>query len=266
MNATTRLDTMPIWALFLVLLVAILLAIEIGFRLGERTRKGSAADADLSAGPFVGASLSLLAFMLAMVFTASMSRLQEMKEVGLRGANAIGRVHLYADLVPGEDRAEIQQLLREYASLTLEANESGDEQSERALERSDYLRRQLWSRATALAEQSPSLSTARLLDSVLRLFDVHNEWITLTVHYRLPGIVWVALFGLAVLAMATAGYARGLAGSRQTTIALWAAVGFSVVLVLVVALERPRSHLSRVARSALLDLQEDFKGPIDPGR
>jgi hypothetical protein len=54
-------------------------------------------------GPLAAASLSLLAFMLAMVFGAAESRLSELKYVALDEANAIGTAFLRADLLPEMD-------------------------------------------------------------------------------------------------------------------------------------------------------------------
>ena len=80
------------------------------------------------------------------------------------------------------------------------------------------------------------------------------------IHYRLPAIIWVVLLGLAILAMAMGGYTTGLSGSRRLiAITLAAALAFSVVLVLVVALDRPHHRLSSVTQAAMLDLQESIR-------
>jgi hypothetical protein len=58
-------------------------------------------------GPVVTASLTLLAFMMAMVFGAVESRFHERKLIALDEANAIGTAYLRADLLPKADRADI---------------------------------------------------------------------------------------------------------------------------------------------------------------
>jgi hypothetical protein len=64
--------------------------------------------------------------------------------------------------------------------------------------------------------------------------------------------------------MAMGGYATGLTGSRRfVTITLSAAMAFSVVLSLVVSLDRPQQHLSRTTLPAMLDLQESIRGSMD---
>jgi hypothetical protein len=54
-------------------------------------------------------------------------------------------------------------------------------------------------------------------------------------------------------------HAVRLRASRLLVMALWTALAFSVVLVLVVALDRPHQHLSTATQAAMFDLQEDIR-------
>jgi hypothetical protein len=213
------------------------------------------------AGPLVAASLSLLAFMLAMTFSSAQSRFHESKQVALDEANAIGTTYLRADLLPEPDRTEVRQLLFEYVNLRLEAAEHGTaQQLDEAIERSEELQAILWSRSAALADRRPTPTIALFVSSVNELIDLRETRVTLSLHYRLPGVIWIVLLGLAVLAMAMAGYATALSSNRRViAIPLSAALAFSVVLALVVLLDRPHHHLSRVTQSAMLDLQESIR-------
>ncbi len=61
-------------------------------------------------------------------------------------------------------------------------------------------------------------------------------------------------------AVAMGGYETGMSSRRRLiVIALWTALAFSVVLVLVVALDRPHQHLSTATQAAMFDLQEDIR-------
>ena len=256
MNVMGLLDKMPLWGVFVVSIVITVLSIELGRRMGQRRREKSTGEKELQVGPFVAATLSLLAFMLAMTFNTVESRFNELKHVVLDEANVIGTVYLRADLLPETDRAEVRQLLHDYAALRVEAVDSGQaEQVERAIERSQELHGVLWSRATALAEQRPTPTSALFVQSVNELIDLHQTRITLGLRYRLPGVIWAVLMGLVVLAMAMGGFATGLSDSpRLVIVTLSAALAFSVVLMLAVSLDRPYHHLSDVTRAALTDL------------
>jgi len=256
MNVTELLDKMPLWGVFVASIVVTFLAIELGHRAGQRGRERRTGKKEIQAGPFVAATLSLLAFMLAMTFTTVDSRFNELKHVVLDEANAIGTVYLRADLLPEADGADVRQLLHDYAAVRIEAVESGQaEQVERAVERSKELHGVLWSRAATLAEQRPTPTSALFVQSVNELIDLHETRITLGLRYRLPGVIWAVLIGLAVLATAMGGYATGLSDSpRLVAITLSAALAFSVVFMLVVSLDRPYHHLSGVTRASMPDL------------
>lgn len=261
MNVTDVLDTVPLWGVFLVSLMITFLSIEVGFRVGERKRRALAEGDEIQAGPLVAAALSLLAFMLAMVFGTVQSRFHELKQVALDEANAIGTAYLRADLLPAADRAEIRQLLNDYVSLRIEAVEADTaQQVEQAIDRSEELQSALWSTAATLAEQQPTPVSALFVQSVNEVIDLHETRVTVGIHYRLPGIIWIVLFGLAILAMAMGGYASALSSRRRLiAISVSAALAFSVVLLLVVGLDRPGQHLSNATQAAMLDLQESIR-------
>jgi len=250
------LDMVPLWGIFVASMVITFLSTELGFRVGRRRRERLAGEREIHAGPLVAATLSLLAFMLAMVFNAVESRFSELKHVVLDEANAIETAVLRADLLPEADRDEVRQLLHDYVALRVDAGRSGQrEQIERAIERSEELQSVLWSRAAAFAAQQPTPTSALFVQSVNDLIDLHETRITLSIRYRLPGTIWGVLIGLAILAMGMGGYATGLSDDqRLIAIALSAALAFSVVLTLVVSIDRPHDRTLAVNQAAMMGL------------
>ena len=261
MNLTELLDGIPLSALFVGILMITLLSMEVGLRVGQRRRRRLAGEEEIQAGPLVAASLSLLAFMLAMVFSSVQSRFHETKQVALDEANAIGTAYLRADLLPAADRAEVRQLLSDYVTLRIEAVEAGTaQQVQQAIDRSEELQSVMWSTAATYADQHPTPVSALFVQAVNEVIDLHETRITVGIHYRLPGIIWTVLFGLTILALAMGGYASALSSRRRLiAISLSAALAFSVVLLLVMALDRPHQHLSTTTQAAMLDLQESIR-------
>ena len=154
--------------------------------------------------------------MLAMVFGAVESRFSRLKEAAQEEANVIGTAYLRADLLPAAERPAVQRLLREYVSLRVVAEQAEDEQRvARALDRSEALQGELWSRAVESAAQAPTPVSALFVQSLNELIDVHEKRVTLAFRYRLPGIIWVVLYGLVILAMAMGGFDSGVSGSRR---------------------------------------------------
>ena len=68
------------------------------------------------------------------------------------------------------------------------------------------------------------------------------------------------LYGLAIIAMIMGGYESGLSGNRRViSMTFLAALSFSVVLTLTLALDRPWQHLSAVTLESMIDVQEDIR-------
>ena len=83
-------------------------------------------------------------------------------------------------------------------------------------------------------------------------------------YQRMPAVIWFAMFGLTILAMFIGGYEAGLAGGHlSTTAVVVPALAFSVVLLLIVALERPVQELTPVNQAPLIDVQEDIHRSLE---
>jgi hypothetical protein len=260
MNITQILDAVPLWGVFLLSLLVTFLSLEFGLLVGRRRQERLTGEGKVITGPVVAASFSLLAFMLAITYGAVDSRLRELKHVALDEVNAIGTTFLRADLLPEADRAEVRQLLQDYVDLRVEAV-SGEREEEvaGAVAASEKLQGVLWSTAAAIAYRNPTPISALFVLSLNELIDAYGKRITVGFRYRLPGVVWVMLYGLAFLAMVMGGYEIGRSGSRRVeVVTLATALAFSVVFALLVAMERPGQYLSTATQEVLIDLQEDI--------
>ena len=108
------LDSVPIWVMFLVILMVVLLSIEAGHRYGARKRKLLNGKQVAPVSSMIGATLGLLAFILAFTFGMAASRFDARKALTLDEANAIETTYLRAGLMPEPQRTDIRNLLREY--------------------------------------------------------------------------------------------------------------------------------------------------------
>ena len=261
MNVTEYMDRLPLWAIFFASVAIILLSIEIGYRLGKRQRGRLVAKEKIQTGPVVAASLGLLAFILAFTFGSVTSRVADRQKLVLDEANVIGTVFLRADLLEPSDRDEFQHILYDYVNLRVKVIKGGWMQKvEEGIAKSEDMQDELWSRAVANAVRNPTPLSALFLQSLNEMIDLHQERVTVSIHHRMPGIFWIALYGLTVLAMIIGGYDAGLAGGRRSaTTLLSVSLAFSMVLILVVSLDRPQIELAKVNQAALLDLQRTMQ-------
>jgi hypothetical protein len=72
---------------------------------------------------------------------------------------------------------------------------------------------------------------------------------------RIPFSIWVGLFAIALLAMASVGYQAGLSPTRRSPAMLALVLAFSGVLILIADLARPREGFLTVSQEAMTDLQ-----------
>lgn len=263
MNTFDLIDALPIWGIFIIFLFIIHLCTELGFRLGQRARHTQTRIKKIRTGPGVTATLGLLAFMLAFTFSTVTSRYDQRKQLVLDEANVIGTAYLRADLMPEVEADQIRRILREYIDIRLEIATSKDKKIGSKIKsqivRTKEIQAQLWAIAVDQAARDPSPVTALFLQSLNDVIDLHMKRVTVALHHRMPSIFWKVLLSLTIFAMIVGGYDSGLIGGRRsTTSILSVSLSFGVVLMLIVALERPEHKLSRVTQGALIELQQDI--------
>ena len=258
-------DGLPLWAIFLASTLVVLVFTELGFQLGRRARSRSTGRDRIKTGPVVGSSIGLLALILAFAFGSATSRYDERKQLVLEEANAIGTAYLRADLLPEAERVAIQRILYEYVTMRIEAVQKNKpkEVLERKILESEHMHAELWSRAVSVASEQPTPVSALFLQALNDVIDLHEKRVTVALHYRLPAVLWIALYGLVALTMVVGGYDAGVDGGRRSSTTLLAvAFAFAVVIFLIAALDRPHHQISTVSQDALFDLEKVIRRSI----
>ena len=259
MQYNEPLDALPLWGLFLVILLVVLLSVECGYRLGKFRRSRSEQEKEAPVGTMVGATLGLLAFILAFTFGLAAARFDTRRQVLLDEANAIGTTYLRAGILP-EQREEIRALLRDYVGTRLEAIRSGN--IAEGIRQSENIQHQVWAQAVAVGEKNPnSIVVGLFIQSLNEVIDLHAKRVQAGLRSRIPGPIWVGLFAVAALSLATMGYHAGLVGTRRSLAVLAVAFTFSVVIELIADLDRPQEGVLRVSQRALLDVQQSMNVP-----
>jgi hypothetical protein len=185
MQYTTFLDMLPLWGLFLAIIVLVLAAIEGGYRVGSYRHRQSDHEMEAPVGAMVGATLGLLAFMLAFTFGMAASRFDTRKQLVLDEANAIGTTYLRTAMLP-ERRDEIRALLRSYVDARLDVIQPG--RVAEAILQSEDIQGQMWSAATAIGQQHPdSIIVGLFVQSLNEVIDLHAKRVNIGLRNRIPG-------------------------------------------------------------------------------
>lgn len=110
---------LPLWLVFVMTLVAVLLSVEIGYRWADRRQARHRGEVEPPISAMVGATLALLAFLLAVTFGIASDAFHDRKLAVVDEANAIRTSYLQTALIPEPQRQNIRKLLYEYTNQRL---------------------------------------------------------------------------------------------------------------------------------------------------
>jgi len=237
--------------IILVGLAVILLASEIGRWLGARTE-----DRDSSnVSTLEGAVFGLLALMLGFTFAMALSRFEARRDAVLNEANAIGTTALRARLLPEPERKEVLQLLKQYVKIRLGITQQPVSRTElmTAISQSNALQESLWQQAATLAAKNNGMvPTGLFIQTLNDMIDNQGKRLA-ALRNRVPNIVLLALFGIAVVGSGFAGYANGLEPRRTQVPVYITAVLVSGVILLILDLDRPSGGFIAVSQQPMID-------------
>lgn len=257
MPAISLLDHVPLWGVFVGTSLLVIVCIELGYRVGRYRHAVAKNEKESPVGAMVGATLGLLAFLLAFTFGLAAARFDDRKGVLLDEANAIGTLYLRAAMLP-EHGPQVRALLREYVDVRLQAVRTGNVTA--AIQRSEEIQNQLWSHATDVATNNPnSIIVGLFVQALNEVIDLHAKRVTLSLRNRIPGPIWAALYAVAMLSLAAMGYHGGVCGTTRSLATLAVAITFSLVIWLVVDLDRPAEGTIRIDQQVMIDLQNSMK-------
>lgn len=247
-------DSVPIWAVFLVTIGLVFLSLEIGFRLGKRRLLRGEGKLEVS-GAMIGATMGLLAFMLAFTFNGAAGRHDTRKTLVIEEANAIEMTWLRAGFLAEPHRAEIRGLLRDYVDLRVKAA-GGEMDVLEAIRRSEALHDKMWAVALEVGEKNAGSITAGLfIQSLNQVIDLHLKRVTVGTRNRVPATIWVTLYLLMAVGMVMIGAQVAQSGTRHFHVELALAISFSLALLLIADLDRPQEGFINVSQQAMTELQ-----------
>lgn len=247
------LDYVPLWCFFLVVIVLSIMTVEFGYRYGRWRLARKSEEQESPVAAMVASILGLLAFMLAFTFSMAATRFDARRQVVLEEANSIGTTYLRSQLLPEPQRSEIAEQLREYTAIRVQPLNMGVMND--LMKQSDELLKQIWSQAVIVAEQDPtSITTGLFLQSLNETIDIHSKRVFIGLRNRIPISIWLALFSLTLLGMMSIGYQAGLSGTHRSPEMLIMTLSFTLVLYLIVDLDRGQEGFLKVSQQAMIDV------------
>lgn len=250
------LDMFPLGVLYILMVVLLFLAAEGGYYLSRFTQRRTPDQAQASVGALNGATLALLAFLMALVTSNAVNSFSARRQAVVAEANAIGTTYLRAGYLPDPYAEESRELLREYVDQRLEARDRT--KTAQVLARSEEIHTELWARAETLARESPTPLVSLYIASLNEVIDLHTNRINVEFVARLPWVILAGIFLIALLAMGLVGIYAGYSEKRNLIALIAFILTLAVVFILIIDSGRNQTGLLRVSQQAMLDLQRSI--------
>jgi hypothetical protein len=245
--------------LTIALLAGMLIAFEVGRRIGAARLAGDADGLTKGAGAAEGAVFALLGLLLAFTFSGAASRFEDRRWLINSEANAIGTAYLRLDLLPEESQPALREQFRRYVDLRATVYHGASDISavKAKLAEAVALQDEIWRSAIAATRMPGASSQATML-----LIPALNEMIDITATRAMstsnhpPMIIFLLLGILSLVGALLVGYSTSGNKDRSWFHQVTFAVVISLSIYVIVDLEFPRLGFIKIdtADQALIDL------------
>jgi hypothetical protein len=246
---TIDLNDYQLLSIFMVSIVVLLAAAEIGRWLGVR------GGGEENVPTLEGAVLGLLALMIGFTFAMALSRFELRRDAVLDEANAIGTTALRARLLPAPHNAECLKLLKDYVQVRLDLTQRVLSPGElnAAITRSNEIQEALWQQAKSVgATNTEMVPTGLFIQSLNEMIDNQAKHLN-AIRDRVPNIVFLTLYGVAAAASAFAGFASG-SGDRPSRLPVYVTIILVCSVILMIQdLDRPFTGFITNSQQPMID-------------
>ena len=242
-----------------ILFVFIVLAIELGYRLGQRTQKLLVEPTKSQINAIQASMLALLALIIGFTFSLSLQRFNDRATAVVDEANAIGTTYLRTHLLPEAVRSDAQKLTREYIDFRLKAGSvslNKDDERLSVITKSDARLGELWDlTAEAAREDGGAVTSGLFITSLNETIDSFGSRDAI-VKRHVPELVLLLMFATFILTGAVIGYANGAEDHRPSIAAYVLAFLISLLVFIIIDLDRPRRGLIQVPQDSIQSTHE----------
>ena len=246
----------PLFVLVTTSIVLMVTAV-VGFLIGRRASQRGIDQSQI--GTIQSSVLGMLALMLGFTFGAASARYDTRRGLAVDEANAIGTTFLRAQTLPEPYRTDLSDMLRNYVDLRLQSASKLDKPDELVKIRRDTekVQQAMWRQAAAVAREHPSAITGLFEESLNESIDLYSSRIA-SFLARVPSTIMWILAMIAIVSLGIVGYGFGLAGQRRWLIMALLSAVISVVIVMIVDLDRPETGPTRISYQNMVDLKNSL--------
>jgi len=248
---------------FLGVSFSLLLAMEIGYRIGRWHQKVGRGSIKEFVGIIDAPILALLGLLIGFTFFGAAERFERRRDLIVEETNHIGTAYLRLDLLRAEDRDALRTLFREYLDSRIQTYAILPDVKAALAEydRTQQLQSQIWTRSIEAAQKTgTSYASIQLIPALNAMVDITTTRLAVT-QFHPPRIVFVMLAILSLIAAMLAGYQMSTAARRSWFHVFLFVLTFTLAVYVILDLEYPRLGLIRVdaADTLLRDLRSSWE-------
>jgi hypothetical protein len=235
------------------LFLAMLLLVEIGWRIGFRHRTTRGREAGAGVGVVDNAVYGLFGLLMGFAFNGAAGRFQDRRELIVNEASTMSTAWQRVDLIPEERQDSLRLPFRRYVDAVIAVYASDDfEELAHNRAKSVNAEQDLWRGSIAGCRGVTETNACNLLISAVnQMFDaVELERVARRMHP--PNIIYVMLAIAALACALLGGYGLGVADERGWIYVLSLCSIVTITFFVIVELDYPRLGLIRVDSFDLL--------------
>jgi hypothetical protein len=260
MDFQQTLDSWPLGFVLFVSLCIMIAAIELGYKLG-RGPLGAGVKAQLAqVRAIMGASLGLLAFMLAFSFSIAQSHFEFRTQAYMQEVSSIRSTYIAAGLLDETERVEARQLIQGFVddrlAISSAVNANDMAEAARLVKKGEETHNYLWHLTEDPDDESVVFESDLFAQAVIAMIDANGHRKQAALYNRISLVIWITLMSMSALSMLVMGYQAGLTGA-PSRLATWSlTLTFATVMTLVTDLDRPRMSLFSMNQQQMVELKE----------
>jgi hypothetical protein len=229
------------------LFAAVLLSIEVGYRMGIRRRSRMPQNLKPIHPAVESSVFTLMGLLIAFTFYGAGSRFDARRNLMVREANAIGTTYLRLDLLPPETQPELRQDFRTYVRSRLDVyRKIADFKAlDTALDQSVALQHSVWNKTVDATKGIGPAEKSLVLTTLNQMIDITTEQTVALVTHP-PTAVFVMLALMVIASSALVGYTMSAFAVRDWVSTLIFALTVSIAVYVILDYEFPRVGFVRI--------------------
>lgn len=227
----------------LFILGAVLLAVRLGWWVGNHLHHKSQGARTTSDDTLIGAILGLMGLLIAFSFSGATTRFEQRTHLIVAEANAVAAAYDSVSLLPQVNQGALQARYKDYLTQRLDLyadmpDFQGYEIKRRAL---DATMQTIDVETRQVLNQSSGDAKALAIDAVRKVGAMKDAYLTQrqAMLFHQPRIIWLSLLLLVLIGAFLAGYKMGLAQRKERFLSMMFGLLMACAIYLIIIIEFP---------------------------